>query len=255
MNNGSVDLFYEEMGQGTPLIFVHGFPFDHATWLPVARLLRDKARCIMPDMRGLGKSPVTGTETSILDMATDVIRLMDRLAIQKAVIIGHSMGGYIAMQMAHSFSDRVIGLGLVATRAEPDAPDKSASRLESRDEVLKNGTASIIANMAALLTKNEDILREILPVMEKTSAQGVAMAQYAMVYRHDATPWLEAVKYPVVVIAGGKDEIIPEDELRNLTGRLKNGKYYSSPGASHMIPMEEPGLIARALEETFLKKN
>ncbi len=69
MSNLSVDLYFEEMGQGTPFLFVHGFPLDHATWLPVARLLKSKARCILPDTRGLGKSPVTGTEATIEDMA------------------------------------------------------------------------------------------------------------------------------------------------------------------------------------------
>jgi 3-oxoadipate enol-lactonase len=255
MNSLPVDLFYEEMGQGTPLLFVHGFPLDHATWLPVARLLKSKARCILPDTRGLGMSPVPGTESTILEMATDEIHLLDSLKVEKAVVIGHSMGGYIALQMAHSFPDRICGLGLVATRAVPDSPDKAAARLESREDVLKNGTAAIIQNMAARLTDDPAILSEILDVMKRTTPQGVAMAQYAMVLRLDAIPWLKTFLFPVMVVAGARDIIVPESVLLDLSRRLKDGRYYSSPTASHMIPMEEPGLIARALEETFLTPN
>lgn len=254
MTNIPVDLYYAEMGQGKPLIFIHGFPLDHSTWLPVAQQLKSKARCILPDLRGLGKSPITGTETTILEMAEDVVRLMDRLDIRQAVVIGHSMGGYVAMQMAHSFPDRVMGLGLVATRAEPDSPESAASRLESRDDVLKNGISSIVRTMASRLTDNAEILPELLAIMEKNSSQGIAMAQYAMVHRQNATPWLKEISNPVVVVAGGKDGITSEEGLKKLVQILKKGKFYSSPTSTHMIPIEEPGLIARALEETFLNQ-
>jgi 3-oxoadipate enol-lactonase len=252
MNKNTVDLYYEEKGQGYPIVFLHGFPLDHGTWVPTANLLQEKVRCVLPDLRGLGKSPVVGTEATILLLAEDITRLMDKLEIPQAVFVGHSFGGYIAMQLAHSFPDRVMGLGLVATRSEPDTAEKAGDRLQSREDVLKNGTASIVKNMAARLTDDQSLLPELIRIMEKTNPQGVAMAQYAMVYRNDATPWLEKINLPVVVIAGARDEIVPEESMKNLAQRCSCGKYYVSSKATHMIPMEEPGLIARALEETFL---
>ena len=254
MNKNTVDLFFEEIGQGTPFIFLHGFPLDHTTWLPVARLLKDKARCILPDLRGHGKSPVVGTEATIMLMAEDVTRLMDKLEIPQAVIVGHSMGGYIAMQLAKSFPDRVNGLGLVATQSEPDAPDKAAARLQSREDVLKNGTAALVENMASRLTDDISVLQGLRKVMERTHPQGVAMAQFAMVHRNDATPWLSEITLPVVVIAGAKDKIIQEETMRRIALLLCSGKYYLSQTASHMIPIEDPLLVAHALGETFLKK-
>jgi 3-oxoadipate enol-lactonase len=252
MNDLSVDLYYEEMGQGKPLIFLHGYPLDHATWLPIAALLKEKARCILPDLRGLGKSPVTGTETTIRLMAEDVIRLMDQLKIEKAVISGHSMGGYIAMQLAHSFPGRVCGLGLIATRAEADSAEQAASRLAIREDSLRNGPAKLIQNMASRLTDRIDIKAEILSVMKNTDPRGIAMAQYAITNRENAEPWLLELDYPVVVVAGDKDVINTEDISKNIVAHLRNGKYYASPTASHMLPMEEPELVVRALEETYL---
>jgi 3-oxoadipate enol-lactonase len=254
MNKNSIDLSFSELGQGMPVIFLHGFPLDHTTWLPVSKLIQTKFRCILPDLRGLGKSPVVGTETTIKIMAEDVTRLMDKLEISQAVIAGHSMGGYVAMQLAHSFPDRVNGLVLIATRADADEPDKAAARLLSRENVLKNGSAELVENMASRLTDDPVLEADLRKVMEKTNPQGMAMAQFAMANREDATPWLSKITLPIVVVAGEKDVIIPIDSMRNLAQRLSCGKFYFSPTATHMIPMEAPELLARALEETYLDR-
>jgi pimeloyl-ACP methyl ester carboxylesterase len=254
MNKNTVDLYFQEMGQGTPIVFLHGFPLDHTTWLPVAGLLKDRARSILPDIRGLGKSPVVGTEATIQLMAEDITRLMDKLEIPQAVLVGHSMGGYIALQLAHSFPDRVNGLVLVATRSETDAPEKIAARLESRENVLKNGTAELVDSMTGRLTDDQSLLPGLREVMEKTSPQGVAAAQFAMAHRNDATPWLSEITLPILAVAGARDVIIPIESMRVLSSRCCCGKFYGSATASHMIPSEEPELIARALDETFISK-
>jgi pimeloyl-ACP methyl ester carboxylesterase len=253
MNKNTVDLFYREVGQGIPIVFLHGFPLDHTTWLPISQLMADRARSVLPDLRGLGQSPVVGTEATIELMAEDVTRLMDKLEIPQAVIVGHSMGGYIAMQLAHSFPDRISGLVLVATRSETDAPDKISARLSSREAVLKNGTAELVDSMAARLTDDPSLLLQLREIMEKTSPHGVAMAQFAMAHRNDATPWLSEIALPILVVAGAKDVIIPIESMKIMAQRVCCGKFYSSEKATHMIPLEEPELIARALEETFIK--
>lgn len=247
-----ITLFHEEMGRGKPFVFIHGFPLDHATWLPVAGILAKKAHCILPDLRGLGKSPVPGTKTTIPQMAEDVIRLIDTLEVDKACFVGHSMGGYVAMQIARAYPERVFGLGLVATRSEPDSTKKAAERLASRDAVLNDGTSGLIDTMAERLTNRPEIRRLVKPVMQKTSPQGIALAQYAMAIREDATVWLRELTYPIVVVAGGRDVISPEKGMKDLCSQLMDGRWYFSSRASHMLPLEEPGLIARALEETYL---
>ena len=252
MNDLPVELYFEEIGRGKPIIFLHGYPLDHTIWLPVAQLLQDKARCILPDLHGMGKSPVVGTEATILQMATDVIHLMDRLTLDQAIIVGHSMGGYIAMSLAHNFPERVCGLGLVTTRAEPDLPAKVLERLASREEVLKNGSSRLIDEMAGRLTDKPAIRQQILPIMQKTSPQGIAAALFAMAHREDAAPWLKSIDFPVFTAAGGMDILSPEQGLKEMSLLLKHGKFYTSPTATHMLPMEEPGLITRALQETYL---
>ena len=252
MDNETVDLFYEEIGCGKPVVLIHGFPLDHTTWLPVSNLLAEKAHCILPDVRGMGRSPVTGIETTISVMADDIVRLMDRLSIEKAVIVGHSMGGYICMDIVHNHPDRVSGLGLVATRASADTPGKAAARLTDRQEVLTNGPANLIDAMASCLTENPEIRGQLLDIMKKNSPEGIAMALYAMAHRMDATEYLEALSIPVAMVVGIKDIFSPPDIFKALSKWVKNGHIFSSPTGTHMILMEEPGLVARALDDTFL---
>lgn len=252
MNDQAIQIYFEERGQGNPLVFIHGFPFDHSTWNPVVALLEKKARCLMPDLRGFGKSKVTGNRSTIPMMADDIMRLLDDLKIDRACFIGHSMGGYVAMQIAHAYRERVFGLGLVTTRSDPDSVEKAAERLASRGAVLAGGTSTLIAGMLERLTNKPETRSQIRPIMEKATPQGIAMALFAMAHRKDATGWLQELEFPIVIMAGGNDIITPEREMKDLCGKLKDGRFYSSSTASHMLPMEEPGLIARALEETYL---
>lgn len=253
MTENPVDLSYVEMGMGQPLLLLHGFPLDHTTWLPAANLLKTSFRCVLPDLRGHGRSPVPGTETTISEMAADVIRLMDRLNIEQAVICGHSMGGYIAESLAHGHPDRVCGLGLIATRTDTDAPDRAAARMESRKDALAGRTDSLVRAMLERLTDRVDVRTEILPVMQKTDPRGIALAQYAIATRENAEPWLEDLGFPVVVVTGGRDSINPENVTSDILTHLRDARYYPAPEATHMVLMEEPGLIARALIETYGK--
>jgi pimeloyl-ACP methyl ester carboxylesterase len=248
-----IDLFYEEMGEGQPLFLLHGFPLDHTTWLPTAILLKQCFLCILPDLRGHGRSPVPGTEATISDMGADVIQLMDNLGIERAIMAGHSMGGYIAMRLAREYPERVSGLGLIATRADADSPERAAARIESRRDALAGRTETLIQNMLQRLTNREEIRTKILPVMTKADPRGIAMAQYAIATRENAAPWLENLTYPVVVVAGGNDIINTEDVSQSILAHLRDGRYYLGPDATHMVLMEEPGLIARALVETYIE--
>lgn len=251
MSEPGVDLFHMEMGEGQPLVLLHGFPLDHTTWLPAASLLKTYFRCILPDLRGHGRSTIPATEATIQDMAGDVIRLMDRLNIERAIVCGHSMGGYIAECLAHEYPERVNGLGLIATRDDADSPERAAARMESRKEALAGRTGTLISSMLERLTDRQNIREAIWPVMQKTDPRGIAMAQYAIAGRGNAGPWLEELNYPVVVVTGGKDVINSEEVTRDILFHLSDGRYYPAPESSHMVLMEEPGLIARALMETY----
>jgi pimeloyl-ACP methyl ester carboxylesterase len=123
-----VELYYEEFGQGVPVILLHGFPLNHTIWMPVVERLQSHVRVITPDLRGHGKSPATDGDYSMRLMAEDIHALMNRLDIPKAVLVGHSMAGYASLAFARAYPGRLAGLAMVASQAEADTPEKRQAR-------------------------------------------------------------------------------------------------------------------------------
>ncbi len=124
MVEGSVSLAFDRFGQGVPLILMHGYPLNRTIWKGVIPYLQDVADVIIPDLRGHGDSPIPQGEYRMETMAGDVITLMDKLGIDRAVIAGHSMGGYVALSLIRNYPERVIALALVASQAEADSPER-----------------------------------------------------------------------------------------------------------------------------------
>src|SRR3990170_6358119 len=165
MNIKPVELAYEEIGQGTPVLLVHGFPVDHTIWLQVAEGLKDEARVIMPDLRGFGDSPDSNEVFTMRLLAEDLLALIDRLKLEKVVLVGHSMAGYAVLAFAHAYPNRLAGLGLVATQADADSPERRQSRLVTAREAKRRGVGYVTSGMAAKLTQNETIQRQVKELM------------------------------------------------------------------------------------------
>jgi len=244
----SVDLYYEENGQGTPLILVHGFPLDHTTWQPIVPALSKCARVITPDLRGFGKSPATKGAYSMRLLAEDILRLMDRLNIDKAVVVGHSMGGYVALAFAHAYPQRLSGLGLVASQAEADAPERRQSRLNIAEDVERKGVRVVADGMPVKLTSDPRLANQLHELIHAAATpEGVAGCLRGMADRPDATEWLGDIAAPSVVIAGSQDGIIPPQKGQVMATLLGRSWLVLIEEAGHMPMMEAPERVADAL--------
>lgn len=248
--NRNVSLFFEEAGRGVPLVCLHGYPLDHTIWLPLVREMRQEARFILPDLRGHGRSPALEGQYSMCSMAEDVVRLLDRLEIERAVLAGHSMGGYVALAFARHFSDRLLGMALVASHAFADPPEKQAERLKTAEDVLKNGTSQLVG-MAEKLTTQPHLVAEMRQLILKASAQGVAGVLTGIAERQDETALLASLHVPVVLIAGGQDQIIPLDWSRRMGAVLPTDHYFEITSAGH-LPMLEATLETSQALKTLL---
>lgn len=244
-----VELFYEDIGQGVPVILVHGYPFDHTIWAPVVEELKDEARLILPDLRGFGKSPDTNETFTMRLMAEDLRALIDKLSLQQVILVGHSMGGYVALSFAHSYPTYLSGLGLVATQADADSPERRQSRLVTAREVKRRGMAYIAKALAPRLTQNETVQKQIYEVMMKGRVQSVINALKGMAERCDANAWLGSVKAPALVIAGNKDQLIPMQKSQTLAQMLFKGWLVEIPDAGHVPMLEAPTAVADALRQ------
>ena len=247
MDLAPVELFYEEVGQGYPVVLLHGFPLNHAIWKPVAELLKGHARVIMPDLRGHGQSPVVEGDPSMRLMAEDVRLLLTNLGIQKAVIAGHSMGGYISLAFARAYPHCLGGLAMVASQAEADTTEKRQARYITIEEVGRKGVRVVARKMLAKLTTRKDLAPELLEMMLKTPKKGMIAALKAMAERPDALEWLGEISAPAAVLGGLNDELIPIEHSRTMAQMLTRGWLVEIPQASHLPMMEAPQAVADAL--------
>ena len=133
-----IKIAYVRKGTGKPLVLVHGYPLDHTIWNEVVPFLESDFDIILPDLRGFGASYLVEGQYKITDMAADIAGLLDQLDIEKAVIAGHSMGGYISLAFARTYPERVAGLGLVASQALADPEDKKGGRYDAAAEIIYN---------------------------------------------------------------------------------------------------------------------
>ena len=247
-NVNGIQLAYERRGKGIPLVLLHGFPLDHHLWDEVAPLLEDTFDVILPDLRGFGASTAVASPSSMDDYASDIASLLDDLNIQKAAIVGHSMGGYVALAFARLYPERVRGLGLVSSQVLADAPERKEGRYKSAADVSANGIGSVVEAMTPKFTNDEKLQSYARASMERQPPAAYMSALKAMAERTDSTPFLSTFHFPVVIIHGDADSLIPIDRAREVKAALPQAHLVEISGAGHMPMMEAKEKTAEALK-------
>jgi 3-oxoadipate enol-lactonase len=239
-----VKLYFEEIGQGLPVIFLHGFPFNHTIWSPVVEKMKDEVQIILPDLRGHGQSPVTEGVYTMRLMAEDIIALMDSLSVERAVLVGHSMGGYIALNLAGAYPARLAGLALVASHSAADTPERKMARLNTAREVLKHGVYKYADVNASKMTNKPELVSYIYEMMMKTSPIAVAAALNGMAERQDSMDILSRVTVPALIMVGGADSHISLELATTMEKLLTRGWLVKIPDAAHVPMLENPEAVA-----------
>ena len=247
VNVNGIELAYARHGKGTPLVLLHGFPLDHRIWDEVVPLLENKFDLILPDLRGFGDSTTVDTPYTMDDFASDIAGLLDQLGIQKAAIAGHSMGGYVALAFARLFPNRVTGLCLVASQTLADPPDRKEGRYKSATDVEKNGTSGVVDAMTTKFTSDPKLQTFARTNMEKQQPAAYIGALKAMAERLDSTSLLNSMHYPVVVVHGDADMLIPVNRGREVKAVVLHAHYAELKGVGHMPMLEAKAETAEAL--------
>ena len=240
---------YERHGKGSPLVLLHGYPFDHSTWEPLVALLEDNFDLILPDLRGFGESEIVGTNFTMAAYAADIADLLDQLQIQKAAITGHSMGGYAALAFASTYPGRVLGLGLVSSQTLADAPDRKTARLQDAENILKNGVKDTAEAMPVKLTENPGLQLWLKELILRQRPEALAGALRAMADRPDSTPKLSGFDFPIVLVHGLADALIPVKQARSVKMVVPGAYLTEIPAVGHMPMMEAPEATAQALKK------
>jgi len=248
----AIELVHEERGEGMPVVLLHGFPMDHTIWRAQQAALSDRYRIITPDLRGHGASPAPDGDYTMDLLAGDVLALLDRLGIRRAVWAGHSMGGYVVMAALRLAPDRVAGAGFVATHHLADTDERRIMRRETAELALKNGSADVAFSMmgqifAPSVDGTSPLAQSIYEVMVATPPPGVAGALRGMALRPDSTETLRALRVPALVIAGAEDKIVDLSVAREMAGLIPHASLVVIEHAGHMPMVEQPDQTTEAL--------
>lgn len=247
-------LFYQELGHGEPVLCLHGFMENHGMWSPLNDLLSSTHRCIAPDLFGHGKTPAMGYVHEMKMYAEAVIALLNYLQIENFSVIGHSMGGYVAMEMLHRHPDRVDQLVMLNSTPMADSDEKKENRDRAISAIQKYPDAFIQMAVRNLFL-NEDQVRlekEILHTIEeakKCSHQGIIATLRGLKNRADHLHTFVNASCKKLVIAGERDSLVPYTQLKkSLQG--SNATILSFPGG-HMSHLEFPTEVAEGLLHFF----
>src|SRR5258708_15528788 len=181
-----IGIAYERRGKGTPMVLIHGYPLDRSIWNEAAPFLEKDFDLVIPDLRGFGESDVVESTYSVADLAADVAGLLDSLGIERALLAGHSMGGYVALAFNRAYAERVRGLAMISSQLGADAPDRKEGRYKTAAEVSDKGTAGVVEAMVPKLSPDGRVQSLVRSIMEHQKPLGVIGALKAMAERPDS---------------------------------------------------------------------
>lgn len=248
---------YDDQGEGPPIVFLHGFPHDRSLWAAQRIALAPQARCIVPDLRGFGDSSTHGPY-SMDRYADDVAMLLDWLAIDRAVVCGLSMGGYIAMALWRRHADRVRAFVFCDTKAAADTDEGKVRRDEFAAQVKRDGTRIIadaqIVGMVGSATRDRrpEVVATLRAMMGRQSSAGVIGALQALRDRPDSRDTLRSINVPSLVIVGEDDVLTPMKEARAIAEALPPAarvRLEIIAGAGHVPCLERPAATTHAISD------
>ncbi|MEP6731218.1 MAG: alpha/beta fold hydrolase [bacterium] len=251
---GGLELSYDEAGGGTPLLFIHGWPHDRTLWSAQMSGLQTQARCIAPDLRGFGDSS-RGQPYAIEQYADDLAAFLAMIGVDRAVVCGLSMGGYIALSMVRRHRALLRGLILVSTRATADTPEARDKRARLIEFVGEHGVEALAARQLKAMVgrttfeSRPDVLEALRCMMAQAPSEGVVGGLRAMAERLDSTDLLATIDFPTLIVSGAEDTFTPPDELSAIAGAIAGSRLEVIQGGGHVCPYEKPAAFNHVVGE------
>ena len=241
-----------DSGRGVPFLLLHGFPLASDIFDPLRPGVERVARQITPDLPGFGRSPAASAGT-MESLARRMLVLLDTLGVERAVLGGHSMGGYIALRMAALAPERVLGLVLIATRAAPDGDAGAESRRRAIAVIEAGGKGEFLDGFvprllgASTRQRAPRLLAELRGLADEVAPETLAACQRGMLQRPDSRPVLAALAVPTLVVAGAEDELIPREESDEMVDLAGGAELVLIPRSGHTPSVERPIAAADAI--------
>jgi len=208
-----IKINYNTFGKGTSVVFLHGFLENSTIWRETISFFSNRYHCIVVDLLGHGDTECLGYIHTMEDMAKAVNAVLDHLGVSKATLIGHSMGGYVALAYIDLFENKVSGLVLLNSTSYADSKERKLNRTRAIDIVKRNPnayTSMAIANLFAEKNRSKyfNQIKNIKDQASKTKLQGIISALEGMKTRKDRSQTLKDLKEPKIILAGKYDPVL-----------------------------------------------
>jgi 3-oxoadipate enol-lactonase len=251
--NGDLLIDYSDDGEGLPVVLVHAFANDRMLWRPQIEALRTRYRIIAPDLRGSGGSSRTdGQAVSMDQYADDIVALLDHLKIDRAVIGGISLGGYVALSIALRHAQRTAGLILANTRATADSSDWASFREALVRDIGQRGAVAVAENYGDKpfsSTCPADIKEEVRRMILRQPTTGLVSCTRGMAQRPDRSAGLSDIKVPTLVISGTEDAYMPSAESEAMHRAIAGSTFVNIPGGGHASNVDSAAAFNEAVEK------
>jgi len=231
------------MDRTTPVVFLHAFPLNADMWRGQVEALRGRTT-LAPHFPGFGGRPTGAADLEAF--ARVVLADMDAAGIPRAVVVGLSMGGYVAFRLHAQAPERVAGLVLADTRAGADDDAGRAKREAQAERARREGLGwladTMLPGLLGETTRRERprVVEAVSSLIDRADAEGVARALEAMRERPDSTPRLAEIRVPVLALVGEEDTLTPVVESRKIAEGVPDGRLVILPGVGHLANLEAP---------------
>lgn len=239
---------YNDVGPSdAPVVMlIHGFPLNKSMWDAQLEALQDEFRVIAYDIRGHGNSQSGTQDFSIELFVNDLLCLVETLGLQKVILCGFSMGGYIALNAVEYYPERFEALILSDTQCNADTKEVREKRIKSMDRILENGVEAYADEMLPKLFAPASFVRhrpEVAAVREmivNTSSESLCNTLFAMASRKESRSKLMEIGIPTLILVGKEDQLTPPAASELMHGRIRSSKMAIIAQAGHLSNMENP---------------
>lgn len=250
---------YHDSGSGKPILFLHSFGHNKDMWYPqLNHLLELGYRVIAPDMPGHGDSSFNRESHTVDLIGQSYIELLNELGIERTIVAGISIGGYIALRMWARRPDLISGLIMCCSKAEADTDAIKDRRRTQIENIRKNGLESFVETgapkrVSPKTAEERPWVVDWIKMMNFTvSAEANAATLEAMALKEDDTDTLSTIDVPTLILSGSHDIFIPEESPHNLHKGIRGSVHHVIQDAGHVASLENPTEVNRRMEE-FLK--
>lgn len=231
------------------IIFLHGFPYSHKMWLKQIDKLKEKYFCVTYDIRGLGESEVGDGQYTMESFVDDLMFVIDEMKLNKPILCGLSMGGYIAFRAIERKEEKFSAVIFCDTKSNADSNEAKLTRANNIKRINEEGLNNFVAEFIANCFYSESIKNlgnEFIQLIDEArnfNPIGVKGCLLAMMGRTDTTDYLSKIKIPTLLLCGEFDKLTTPNAMQEVAEKINKSEFYIVPNAGHITPIENPEFV------------